>query len=427
MQSIIDYILNYAKANVILTLIGILTSYQILYLIVGFFSKKKVFKETSIKNKYGIIIAARNEEKVIGNLLISLNNQTYDKSLYKIFVVSDNSTDNTANIARSHGATVYERFDLSKQRKGYALQYLFTQIERDYKINSFDGFIFFDGDNLVDKNFITEINKAFVEKGNIVVGYRNIKNFDTNIISSAYGVHFYRSILNYHRPRERFNLGTHIAGTGYVIDSKLLLNGWNYYSLTEDTLLTLDLSSKGIKISFCESAVFYDEQPTNFKTSYRQRIRWTKGRLDAFITNFPKLIISGIKRFSFTLYDLFFYSFPWPFYNLIKVIIFPIILGLINKSIYTNIFWIDFLLVFGSMMLGMYFNNLIYGLFAVIREWDNIHAKNTKKILAIFTYPWFNLLTIFLAIGVLINPNVKWKKIIHNDNRTIEELDLYKK
>lgn len=426
MNYLIEYIKEYASNNLLLIFLGILTSYQFIYLIIGFFSKKKVFKETNELKNYAVVIAARNEELVIENLIKSIKSQNYPKDKITIFVVADNCTDNTAKIARSSGAIVYERFNKEKMRKGYALNFLFKHIEEDYGITSFDGYISFDADNLVDQNFVKEINKAFVEKGGIVTGYRNIKNFDTNIISSAYGIHFYRSVVAYHRPRERLNLGTHIAGTGFVIDSKLVKDGWNFSSLTEDTELTIHFATKGIKIGFCEDAIFYDEQPTNFKVAYRQRKRWTKGRIDVFLRYFPSMMFNTFKRLSFTLYDMFFYSFPWPFYSLIKVIIYPIILGFIKEDIYTNIFWTDFLIVFISMMVGIYINNFIYGLFVVIKERDNIPTSTFNKAVAVITYPWFNMMTIFLAIGVMFNPFVKWKEIKHDDIREIDDISINK-
>jgi cellulose synthase/poly-beta-1,6-N-acetylglucosamine synthase-like glycosyltransferase len=423
MNEFINYIKDYLSNNLFLVVLGILTFYQSVYIVIGFFSKKRKFNETEIYKKYAIVIAARNEEMVIGKLIDSIKQQNYDKDKIDIFVVADNCSDNTAKIAREHGAIVYERFDETKKRKGWALEFLFEQIKRDYGISSFDGYIFFDADNLVHKNFVHEINKAFVEKGGIVTGYRNIKNFDTNLISSAYGIHFYRSVVNYHRPRQRLNLGTHIAGTGYVIDSKLLLDGWNFHGLTEDTELTLYYSSKGEKISFCEDAIFYDEQPTNFFVAFRQRLRWTRGRLDAFIKTFPRLIVSTFKRLSFTTYDLFFYGFPWPFYTLIKFIFYPIIIGIIAKEITTGVFWLDFLKVLLSTFASLYLVNFLHGLLVVIRESKNIPVKTYKKIIAVFTYPWFNMITMFLALGVIIKPNVKWTRIVHDDKRSIEDIE----
>lgn len=420
MNDLINYIINYISENIFLLILGVLTFYQTIYLIIGFISKKNVYEKTDVFKKYAVVIAARNEEKVIGKLIDSLKNQSYNKDLYDIFVVADNCTDDTARIAEEHGAIVYKRFNDQLKRKGWALEHLFEQIKKDYGITSYDGYIFFDADNLVDHNYIHEINKAFVKKGNIVVGYRNVKNFDTNIISSAYGIHFYRSIVTYHRPRSKLGFGTHIAGTGFVIDSNLIKDGWPFHGLTEDTELTLHFASKDIKVSFCEDAIFYDEQPIDFKTAYRQRVRWTKGRFDAFVKYFPKLLVRSFS--SFTNYDLMIYAFPWPFYSLLKILIIPIFSGLIALQFLTGNFWLDTLKVFMATMGSLYLSNFLTALLVVIRERKSIHTIPIKKFFAALTYPWFNLITIFLAISVILNPKIQWTQIKHVDNRSIQDI-----
>ena len=69
------------------------------------------------------IIPAHNEEIVVGNLIASLQKQNYPKDLYDIYVIADNCTDNTAEVARKAGAIVYERFDEEHKTKGYALDW----------------------------------------------------------------------------------------------------------------------------------------------------------------------------------------------------------------------------------------------------------------------------------------------------------------
>ncbi|NLK12575.1 MAG: glycosyltransferase family 2 protein [Candidatus Phytoplasma sp.] len=423
MEEIISFILEYIRNNLPHVIFGLLTLYQVFYLITGVFSKKKSYPETNIFKKYAVVIAARNEEAVIGKLIESINKQTYDKDKIQVFVVADNCSDNTAKIARAHGAIVYERFNEEKKRKGWALQYLFDNINKDYDILSFDGYIFFDADNLVDKNFIHEINKAFVVNKNIVVSYRNVKNFDTNFISSAYGIHFFRSVVSYHRPRERFNLGTHVAGTGYVVSAHLIKDGWNFHSLTEDTELTLHFSTKGVKIGFCEDAVFYDEQPIDFATAYRQRLRWTAGRAYVFIKYLPSMIFNMFRKLSFNLYDMFFYSFPYAFYSLAKFIFIPMLVAVITGNFLTGNFWYEWLIIFVTFMSSVYLGSVFFASLVVIRERKNIKAKKGTIIKAVITFPWFEMINILLAFGVLINPKIKWSTIAHTDQRTIDEID----
>ena len=88
--------------------------YQGIYVIIALLGKKKKKNyntEAKTLHKYAFIIAARNENAVIGNLIDSIKNQNYPSELIDVIVVADNCTDNTAEISRQHGAIVYERFN----------------------------------------------------------------------------------------------------------------------------------------------------------------------------------------------------------------------------------------------------------------------------------------------------------------------------
>lgn len=75
------------------------------YLIISLFGiyRKKNNKNIGDKTKFALIVAAHNEELVIGNIIESLKMMDYDKKLYDIFVIADNCTDKTAEIARKKG------------------------------------------------------------------------------------------------------------------------------------------------------------------------------------------------------------------------------------------------------------------------------------------------------------------------------------
>ncbi|MBE6680959.1 MAG: glycosyltransferase [Ruminococcaceae bacterium] len=275
--------------NFVFSFIGLLTAYITIYLIIGFFTTRK-FKKTENKHKYAICIAARNEESVIGNLIESIKNQDYPSELLTIFVVADNCTDATAKIARECGAVCYERFDDIHKTKGFALQHLFKQIDKDYGTESFEGYFIFDADNLLNSDYITRMNEAFDSGEKIITSYRNTKNFNENWLASTYAIHWLRSVRMWHRARSFLRLATNIQGTGFLFANELVRNGWNYTSLTEDRAFTADAVAHGYAISFCYDAVFYDEQPTKLKVALRQRLRWSKGHLMAFSETGPYLL-----------------------------------------------------------------------------------------------------------------------------------------
>ena len=263
--------------------------YRDIYKIVGIFATRK-YKKANKLHKYAILVAARNEETVIGNLVESIRKQDYPPELVDVFVVADNCTDNTAKCAENLGAICYERHDTHHRTKGFALQYLVECIRRDYGIDSSDGYFIFDADNLLKSDYITRMNESFASGQKIITSYRNTKNFADNWISASYALHWLRTIRNEHRARSVFRLATRIQGTGFLFANEIIKDGWNYTSLTEDRAFCADAVANGYEISYNHDAIFFDEQPVDIKIAMRQRIRWAKGHLQALAETGPKLL-----------------------------------------------------------------------------------------------------------------------------------------
>ena len=137
--------------------------HQFVYLIIGTFKRVKIKDKQFNFHTIGIVISARNESKVIGNLIESIHASDYPQAMIKIFVVADNCTDNTAQICRDLGCIVIERFNTELVGKGYALNYLFTKLhtEDEYKDMIPEAYIVLDADNVIKPNFITEMNKVY--------------------------------------------------------------------------------------------------------------------------------------------------------------------------------------------------------------------------------------------------------------------------
>ncbi len=413
--------------SIILSVFAVFIAFKSIYLVIGTFLKSRKYPDTDIRKKYAVIISARNEENVIGNLLDSLLKQNYPKELLTIFVVADNCTDKTAEICRQKGAIVYERFDPSKARKGWALEFLFDKIEEDYGITSFDDYIFFDADNLVDSNFVLEINKAVVSGARVVTGYRNTKNFSSNFISFSYGMHFCRNTLMYHRPRSKLHSTTHLAGTGHVIDSDILKNGWHWHSLTEDAEITMHVVADGEIIHYCEKAEFYDEQPTNFIVAWRQRLRWTRGRLVCYFKKGAALLKGLFKpkrsiASRWSCYDDYWYMFPYALFTLIIGAIYPITSAIISLAQGEALPWIGWLTALGTGLLTSYITYWLNGLLTLIREHKHIKCHWFKQIVYLFLWPWFDMCSVLLLISACFIP-VKWTPIVHKDKTSIEMLE----
>ena len=415
--------------SVLLTAYSILIAYRIVFYIAGFFTKAKIYPPARKNHTYGIVIAARNEERVIGNLLDSIALQDYDHSLLRVFVVADNCVDGTARICREKGAVVYERHDPQKARKGWALEWLFENIRRDYGIESVDAYLFFDADNLLARDFITQLNRAFDQCGDIVVGYRNTKNFDTNFISAAYGIHFYDATMTMHRPRCFFRQSTHIAGTGYAVASRLLKDGWHWTCLTEDTQLCLTAISQGVKIDFCEAAEFFDEQPYSVDVMVRQRLRWAKGRLACFFLLFPKLLrgIFTCRKRRFSCYDMFFYILPYSLISALASILYAAAMflsRLLTAEAPLAMLSAPFAAVPGllSALAVSWLGTVAEGAVVVLRERRHIRCGTGRLILYVLLWPVFALTGVPVSI-ISLFMRVKWKPIRHDRDISLAELE----
>ena len=214
------------------TLITILYAYKAIFFIIGFFRYKK-FKPTENKHKYAICVPARNEEKVIKNFLESVKNQDYPLEKITVFVIANNCTDSTGQVARDFDAgelnvVVYERNNDQERTKGFALKYLFEQIQKDYGIEAFDGYFIFDADNVILENYLTKMNEAFDEGNKIITSFRNSKNINRNWISFSYAMHWLRTCLTENRGKGVLNQACRIQGTGFLFANELVKNGWIY-------------------------------------------------------------------------------------------------------------------------------------------------------------------------------------------------------
>ena len=216
-------------------------SYQLVYVFVSLLGKKKELS-AKLNHKYAILIAARNERTVIAQLIESIRLQKYPPELYDIYVIADNCTDDTASIASLSGACVFERFDPSLVGKGYALNFGFKKLVEKGVFESYDGFFVFDADNLLDENYIAEMNKVFDSGYRIVTSYRNSKNYDTNWISAGSSLWFLREAKYINGARMRLGVSSAVSGTGFLVSREIIekSHGWRYYLLTEDIEFSID-------------------------------------------------------------------------------------------------------------------------------------------------------------------------------------------
>ena len=170
------YILDWIMVPIQI-IIFLFTVYYFLIGVNGLWRKKEK-KILTPQKTFAVIVAAHNESAVIGQLVDNLKMLDYPKELYDIFVIADNCTDNTAQIARDCGAIVHERFNDKERGKGFAMEWMFARLFEMKR--KYDAVAIFDADNLVDKRFLLEMNNRLCKGDKLVQGYLDAKNpYDT--------------------------------------------------------------------------------------------------------------------------------------------------------------------------------------------------------------------------------------------------------
>lgn len=394
-------------------------SYQFFYIIVSLFFKHKPHKPTKM-HKYAVLISARNEKAVIAQLIDSINAQTYPKELITTFVVADNCTDNTAELARNAGAVVYERFNKINVGKGYALEYLLDMINQDYADSPFDAYFIFDADNILDENYISEMNKTFSDGHKIITSYRNSKNYGDNWISAGYALWFLREAKFLNNARMLLNTSCAVSGTGFMFAREIIekSGGWKFFLLTEDIQFTIHNVVGGEKIAYCHNAVLYDEQPVTFKQSWNQRMRWAKGYLQVFRNYGFGLAANIFKKHSFSCFDMCMTIMPALILTTTALFInlCATVTGLLtNQNIFIAVFSVL------EELVNAYFMLFWVGAITTITEWKHIMTENYKKILYTFTFPFFMITYIPIAF-VAIFKKVEWTPIVHSKSKTLAEI-----
>ncbi len=307
---------------------------------------------------FAIVVPAYNEEDVIARTLLSCNNLNYPSENFEVYVVADNCTDKTADIARTYDSTVLERFDVTNRGKGSALVWAFKRILRE----NFDAIIVVDADCLLDPKALMEI-AVCVDKGHSVIQINNrVENSDDSPMSYALAVGNFIENELFYTPKSSLGLAVIVRGTGMVFTKDVLLRyPWEAHSIVEDLEYSLILIKAGLKIKFLRKVKVISPFPTSLEQLRIQRTRWASGNLGFGKTEAFKLIWKGLAKWNIALADA-----GWSFLVLSK----PLVLIELFLTVFTAlgcVFFVPgrfsvFLLTSSLVLTGLYIAYFMVGI-----------------------------------------------------------------
>jgi 1,2-diacylglycerol 3-beta-glucosyltransferase len=274
--------------------------YYAVFAIIQAFPRSAITAPPAPIHRFLVLIPAHNEETQVGNAVQSCFSLDYSKDSFAVWVIADNCSDRTAEVATSLGANCLVRTDADHCGKGYALAYAFEQL--DHADN--DAFVILDADCEIDSFALQEFD-LHLRNGDLALQTADcVSNIDDNPISYALAVGNFIENYLFYAAKSRLRFPVMLRGTGMVLHRNLLNRiPWNAHSIVEDQEYSLRLIRAGIFVRFLDRVEVRSPFPTEGRQLSIQRERWAKGNMSFGRSHVFKLLAEGVRTHSLRLLD----------------------------------------------------------------------------------------------------------------------------
>ena len=386
-----------AFVNVVLFLIaiGLLLPIAVLFLecSAAFFRSLRETSETAISRPpVAVLVPAHNEAIGISATLAALLPQL--KTQDRLIVIADNCTDETAQIARSFGATAIERCDLDCLGKGYALDYGLQFLEADPPTVV----VIVDADCICQQDTIEQLVKVAVTSSQPVQAiYLMEKPPLPSPKDSISALAF--TVKNLVRPSGLAQLGFPclLTGTGMafpwsVIREISLASG----NIVEDMQLSVDLAIAGHSTIFCPEAKVIGCLPQQQQAATSQRTRWEHGHLQTLLTQTPRLLKAAIAQRRFDLFAIALDLSVPPLSLLVAIWVTALSGALLAATLGASWLPATLLIIEGILIL-----------ISIVAAWAKF-ARNDISARTLLAVPFYILWKIPLYLSFLVQRQTKW-------------------
>jgi 1,2-diacylglycerol 3-beta-glucosyltransferase len=243
-----------------------------------------------------VLVPAHDEAALIARCVRSLRNQTYPAALYRVVVIADNCSDDTAALAAEAGADlVLERVAPDARGKGHALRWAMDRMM--VADPAVEAFAVVDADSVADRAFLSRLVQPLQAGARAVQGESLLEAGDEGAGALRMSAFL---LINRVRPAGRAVLGlpmTHLAGNGMLLTRELLREKpWAAYTSAEDLEYSLDLQADGIQIIYASGAVLLSPPAPNGQAAAQQQLRWEGGKFHLARTRLPGLLARGVRE-----------------------------------------------------------------------------------------------------------------------------------
>jgi len=269
------------------------------------FKPKKVVDAKFLK--IGVLIPSHNEELQMQETIAAVQCCHYPKELLEIFVIADNCSDRTAEVARNCGVTVVERHNLEMRGKGQALDWFLTNQKELY--SSCDLLTIIDADVVPEQEYFKELNSSLSHPSvKVVQAYNGVANpydsWRTALMSAAFNVFNHLRMAG---SLQLFGSAT-LKGNGMAFRREILEEyGWPAHSVVEDLEFSLTLLKDRVAVHYNPDAIIRSEMAVSHSQASSQRERWEGGRFALAKELIPRIAgkcLRGEVRYFHALMDL---------------------------------------------------------------------------------------------------------------------------
>lgn len=233
--------------------------------------------------KVSLLVAAKNEEAVISNLLAMLCTLDYPEDKYEVWAIDDRSTDNTPAIldqlaSKYPQLNVVHRAANAGGGKSGALNQVLPQ--------TFGDIIgVFDADAKVTPDLLRRVVTLFSQKNIGAVQVRKaIANDGENFWTKGQAAEM---ALDSYVQQQRIAVNGigELRGNGQFVSRAALhsCGGWNEETITDDLDLTIRLHLDNWKIGFLLTPAVLEEGVTKANSLWHQRNRWAEGGYQRYL------------------------------------------------------------------------------------------------------------------------------------------------
>lgn len=376
------------------------------------------------KRVISLVIPAREESAVIGDLFVSIGTQTYDRQFFDVNVIVNSPDDPTVAMAQKIGANVFVVPD--QKCKGDALDGFFKQLDKE-KFARSAAFVIVDADAVLSPDYVEELNNALEYDVDIYLSRKYVKNYLGDKKNRS--LYCNCSVLTYpqlddlsNNYRTRHKIPMNMCGQGMMIRRGVIeqTGGWPYRTLTEDYELRMDCFLRGFTSMYYPYAKIYTEEVLTHKQSYIRRIRWLTG-YNQCDRKYKKRIRAQVKaRGSFTEgeFEYFYSLYPAVLYIVTTIVTTFVGVGLtIFYAIHKMKAWLYALTLLVVLPLGvMYLIVFLYcvlcmlayrDVFAPIRWWEKLATLLFAPVFCLEYFP------IYFRSRMLSRTQMEWQPTEH--------------